>query len=323
MVFRVNKTKDFTVMSNYHLREKDMSLKAKGLLSWMLSNTDDWDYSIQGIVANCKENETAIESALNELKQFGYLTVTKLTPDKTESGRYEYIYDIHEKPEQGVEKQGVEILPLEIQGVENPVQRNTIEISTNERNTKEENIILKNNTDQGLPLVNNDIVNTPLVNNKRKIPNININDDIQSKSFSDDLDKPKPKKLNLYQKMMLEIEKRYSENPDLSNILKDYVNIRLNIKDKPIRGIGQWTAMLDTLDGLSGDKVAIVKRAIERGWAAFFDIKDYTYNKRGGTGYANSGGVTDYSVFGETEEIAHGSVRPETVEGGGFSGHVF
>ena len=193
----------------------------------------------------------------------------------------------------------------------------------NNKLENKENIILKNNTDQGLPLVNNGIVNTPLVNNKRKIPNININDDIQSKSFSDDLDKPKKKKLNLYQKMMLEIEKRYSDNQDLSNILRDYVNIRLNIKDKPIRGIGQWTAMLDTLDGLSGDKVAIVKRAIERGWAAFFDIKDYTYNKRGGTGYANSGGVTDYSVFGETEEIAHGSVRPETVEGGGFSGHVF
>ena len=184
-----------------------------------------------------------------------------------------------------------------------------------------ENIILKNNTDQGLPLVNNDIVNTPLVNNKRKIPNININDDVQAKSFSDDLDKPKKKKLNLYQKVMLEIDTRYSNDKDLTAALKDYAAVRLAIKEKPIKGIGQWKAILNTLDGLNGDKVAIVHRATERGWAAFFEISDYTYNKRGGTGYANSGGVTDYSVFGETEKM--NTARPETVEGGDFSGQVF
>ena len=46
MVFRVQKNKNYTTMSNYHLRDKNLSLKAKGLLSWMLSNNDDWDYSI-------------------------------------------------------------------------------------------------------------------------------------------------------------------------------------------------------------------------------------------------------------------------------------
>ena len=136
-IMRVNKSKDYTVMSNYHLKEKGMSLKAKGLLSLMLSLPDDWDYSISGLVAICKENETAIKSALNELKEFGYLQVIKLMPNQTKSGRIEYIYDVFEQPQknlyediQGEEKQGVGNLSLE-----NPVQLNTKELNTNKSNT--------------------------------------------------------------------------------------------------------------------------------------------------------------------------------------------
>ena len=122
--YRVHKTRDYTVMSNTHLRDKTLSLKAKGLLTLMLSLPEEWDYTIAGLVAICKENETAVKSALNELKKFGYLVVTKLTPDKSQSGRFEYQYDIYEQPycenqsveKQGKEKQGVENLPVENQG---------------------------------------------------------------------------------------------------------------------------------------------------------------------------------------------------------------
>lgn len=69
-VIRVEKTKNYTVMSNYHFKEKEMSLKAKGLLSLMLSLPDNWDYTIAGLVTICKENESAIKSALDELKIF-------------------------------------------------------------------------------------------------------------------------------------------------------------------------------------------------------------------------------------------------------------
>lgn len=145
-IFRVEKTNDYTVMSNHHLREKNMSLKAKGLLSWMLSNDDGWDYSIAGIVANCKENETAIKTTLGELKQFGYLEIIKKNPDEQVSViHYEYV--IHEQPvhSQGVESQGVENQPLEDLEVENPGERNKKEISKNIINKKE---ISKNkNTD--------------------------------------------------------------------------------------------------------------------------------------------------------------------------------
>ena len=83
-VIRINKTQNYTVMSNYHLKEKDMSLKAKGLLSLMLSLPDSWDYSISGLVPICKENETEIKSILKELEEFGYLerTMTNLKINK-------------------------------------------------------------------------------------------------------------------------------------------------------------------------------------------------------------------------------------------------
>lgn len=138
-VIRVNKTSNYTVMSNYHFKEKEMSLKAKGLLSMMLSLPDNWDYSVGGLVSLCKENETAVKSALNELKKFGYLKVTKLNPSETKSGRYEYIYDIFENPNQKQEdeKQGVENLGVENLPVENrSLYKDTKESNTNKLNTK-------------------------------------------------------------------------------------------------------------------------------------------------------------------------------------------
>ena len=110
-------------MSNYHFKEKDMSLKAKGLLSQMLSLPDNWDYSIMGLVAINKENESSIKSTLEELKKFGYLRITKLLPNQTKTGRIEYVYDIFEKKQDG-KKQEVENLGVEFLEVENQVQYN-------------------------------------------------------------------------------------------------------------------------------------------------------------------------------------------------------
>ena len=131
---RVNKTKDYTIMSNCHFREKDMSLKAKGLLSLMLSLPDNWDYSISGLVAICKENESAIKSTLDELKDFGYLVVNKKMPNETDSGRIEYEYVIYESKQDGV-KQDLENLGVEFQGVENQGQYNIYQLNTEKENT--------------------------------------------------------------------------------------------------------------------------------------------------------------------------------------------
>lgn len=97
-VFRINKTKNFTIMSNYHFKEKEMSLKAKGLLSLMLSLPDDWSYSLSGLVKLSKDGKDSVMSALAELEKFGYL-IRERTKDKT--GKFSgIIYHIFEEPQQ-------------------------------------------------------------------------------------------------------------------------------------------------------------------------------------------------------------------------------
>lgn len=123
-VFRINKTNNYTVMSNHHLRNENLSLKAKGLLSIMLSLPSDWDYSIAGLCSITKEGKVAIKSALTELKKERYLVVTKLMPNQTKSGKIEYIYDIFELPNQDICSQGIGNLPVESQYIENNMQLN-------------------------------------------------------------------------------------------------------------------------------------------------------------------------------------------------------
>ena len=131
-VFRINKTDNYTVMSNYHLKDKNLSLKGKGLLSLMLSLPPEWDYSIKGLCKIIKENETALKSTLKELKQLRYLNVTKFYPNETNSGHIEYVYDVFEIPNQESPNQPLENLPVEPEPVEDPLQINTNIINTKE-----------------------------------------------------------------------------------------------------------------------------------------------------------------------------------------------
>lgn len=96
-VMRVHKTGNYTIMSNYHFKEKEMSLKAKGLLSLMLSLPDDWDYSINGLATLSKDGRESTMGALKELEKFGYLVRTRLVDEK---GKFKgYDYDIYEEPQ--------------------------------------------------------------------------------------------------------------------------------------------------------------------------------------------------------------------------------
>lgn len=94
-VFRIEKNKNYTAMSNYHLRDKNLSYKAKGLLSFMLSLRDDCDYSIQGLVSVSKESTKAIRSTLEELEDNNYLIREKI---QLKNGRFDYNYQIYETP---------------------------------------------------------------------------------------------------------------------------------------------------------------------------------------------------------------------------------
>lgn len=95
-VIRVQKTDNYTVMSNHHLRNKKLSLKAKGLMSLMLSLPPKWDYSIGGLVAICKESHTSIRNALKELEENQYLIRERKNNEK---GYFTYEYTLYEMPE--------------------------------------------------------------------------------------------------------------------------------------------------------------------------------------------------------------------------------
>jgi len=95
MVFRVHKTIDFTTVSTHHLRNKELSLKAKGLLTLMLSLPEDWDYSVMGLAALSKDGKDAVMSTLNELSTAGYVNVESYRNDK---GQYESVYNVYESP---------------------------------------------------------------------------------------------------------------------------------------------------------------------------------------------------------------------------------
>lgn len=144
-IMRVHKSKNFTVMSNHHFREKGMSLKAKGLLSLMLSLPDDWNYSINGLVTLSKDGKDSVMSALTELEKFGYLKRTRLTNSKGQFAGVEY--DIYEQPQPQTpvsEKSHEDNQHEENSHAENPTQLNTKltkelkEFNIKEQNTKEE-----------------------------------------------------------------------------------------------------------------------------------------------------------------------------------------
>ena len=95
-IFRIEKNKDFTIMSNHHLRNKSLSLKAKGLQSLMLSLPEMWDYSLKGLAKICKDGVESIGTALQELERQGYLTRRQIRDGK---GKYlDLEYTIHEIP---------------------------------------------------------------------------------------------------------------------------------------------------------------------------------------------------------------------------------
>ena len=97
-VFRVERTSDYTVMSNYHLRDKRLSLKAKGLLSQMLSLPEDWDYTLAGLCYINRESKDAIRTAIRELEQAGYIRRRQTTDRGGKFAGNEFT--IYERPQE-------------------------------------------------------------------------------------------------------------------------------------------------------------------------------------------------------------------------------
>ena len=90
-VFRIEKNTNYTVMSNHHLKNRSLSLKAKGLFSVILSLPEEWDYTLGGLAAISKESLDAIRTAVNELERFGYLHREQLRDERGRLAHNEYL----------------------------------------------------------------------------------------------------------------------------------------------------------------------------------------------------------------------------------------
>ena len=148
--FRVNENVNYTVMSNYHLQDKKLSLKAKGLLSYMLSLPDDWDYSLKGLATGCKDGIDSVRSAVHELEDGGYLCRSKVRDAR---GRIiDHNYEVFELPQ----KERIEKRPAPVPNSpssENPMSdfptsENPTQQNTNKQNTKRQSTNLSGQTDE-------------------------------------------------------------------------------------------------------------------------------------------------------------------------------
>ena len=142
-VFRVEKNKGYTVMSNYHLNDKTITLKAKGLLSQMLSLPESWDYTLKGLACINRESVDAIRTAVLELEQRGYIVRQQ---GRDAGGNFTAIeYVIYEQPKSPLSENPISVNPKTENPVsdkplsENPTQLNTKKSSNQETSPKEIN----------------------------------------------------------------------------------------------------------------------------------------------------------------------------------------
>ena len=145
-VFRVEKSTDYTVMSNYHFKDRNLSLKAKGLLSMMLSLPEEWDYSAAGLVKLSKDGRDSVNSALKELETAGYLTRRQVVNSRGQFDGYEYF--VYEHPVEVIEEnpRPMQENPIQEKPIqENPLSGNLPQLNTNTSNTKESNTYGINN----------------------------------------------------------------------------------------------------------------------------------------------------------------------------------
>lgn len=191
-VFRVEKTRDYTVMSNYHLKDSSLTLKSKGLLSMMLSLPDEWNYTTRGLAAICKEGVDSIGTALKELERAGYIQRHRLRDEKGKITDTEYV--IFERPQiQPHTEQPKTALPhtekphtenpymekpdTALPCTDNPVQLNTNQIKTNKKNN-DLSIMNTSNPIQSNPKRNTDRNGMDEIEAYRKIIKENIEYDI-------------------------------------------------------------------------------------------------------------------------------------------------
>lgn len=135
-VCRIEKTKDYTVMANHHLRNTELSLKAKGLLSLMLSLPETWDYTVKGLAYICKDGIDSINGAIKELETAGYMSRQRVRNERGQLTTVEYTIREYPKTTAPIADTPIEGEPMQEQPIlENPVQAEPIQEELHQLNT--------------------------------------------------------------------------------------------------------------------------------------------------------------------------------------------
>jgi hypothetical protein len=240
-ITRIHKNKNYTTISNTHLKEKEMSLKAKGLLTVMLSLPDNWEFSIEGLAGLNKDSRDSIKSALEELTQFGYFY-----RELKNKGKFTSIYHIYENPTtehdltQNNEPERIYRDGFSV--TENPRQLNTKDNIINISN-KEVNTISNDNKVTNIKELRKNKVNKQL-NLKDKIDRYTNNIEIRTALYS-------------YLEMYKEKFKSYPTHVAFDTMLVD------------IRTYSQSTASI---------ALQIIERSTKREYKEFYPIEDKTNN---------------------------------------------
>ena len=237
-VFRVHKNENYTVLSNYHFKEKGMSLKAKGLLSLMLSLPENWDYSAAGLVTLSKDGKDSVNAALKELEKFGYLRRTQAYDP---SGKFSgYNYEIFEQP-------------TEVAGAET---RPKAEKPTTDKPFAE-------NPSTGKPTTEN----PPQLSNK-ELNNKKLNTQISSTEGKEERKKEKP--AGGYDAI---INERIF-NDEVKTTLYEFIKMRKLIK-KPLTDFA-LIKLINKLEKISLDprvQVAVLENSILNNWQDIYEPK--------------------------------------------------
>lgn len=270
-IIRVKKTKNYTVMSNYHLKDKNLSLKAQGLLSIILSLPDDWDYSVAGLVAIVKDGKSAVQSALQELEFNNYVVRRRIKDDRGRIIDWEYIIfenpaenNIPESERKSINSPLTDFQDMGNTDVDNRDVGDMSQLNTKEQNTKKLNTKEKS-TGAG---ASSKISHSRGFRRERQ--------SLEDKLFSGEeiaSQKKERKKESKYNRCLSEIDKRDFTDRE-KELLRQHIewsfhSSDVNRNDEPRK----YAKHLDELLELKGDKEKIIQRSIDKKWHCFYEFR--------------------------------------------------
>ncbi len=285
-IIRVEKTKDYTTMSNYHFKEKDMSLKAKGLLSLILSLPEEWDYTLAGLSMLCKDGKDSVRTALSELEDFGYVETARVRDEKGRLRGTEYV--VYERPvsslpgkESADREADLEEPVLEEPALGKPMlEKPALEEPVLEKPTLEKPILEKPTLEK--PTLEKPTLENPTQLNTNKSNTNKLNIYISNHGAADNKPDNKPDSSRAY----------YPENARLNEAFKAFVYMRKRI-NKPLTSNAVALTKESLAKMAAGENgkmdiekaICILNQSVMNSWSGLYALKQPVQDKNRGQPY--------------------------------------